>query len=63
MLPRYWVWGAGRALEAARREGDELVCFRENLHKWMNFHPFEDTVNGIGIVVGKLLGLMLIHKL
>jgi hypothetical protein len=29
----------------------------------MNFHPFEDTVNGIGIVVGKLLGLMLIHKL
>jgi hypothetical protein len=29
----------------------------------MNFHPFEDTMNSIGVVVGKLFGLLPVLKL
>lgn len=41
----------------------ELVRLGEDLHKRMNFNPFEYSVNRIGVIVRELLGLGLGFKL
>ena len=37
------------------RDRPRLPFFRKNLSKWVDFHPFKYTVDGIGVFASKLL--------
>jgi len=57
------VWGVGRPYfpvrVSERRKWSESAWPGEDLHKRMNFNPFEDTVNRIRVVLDEPFGLIL----